>query len=463
MVPRITSKGRSFKGAGDYFLHDLGKATTSERVAFTHTVNMLTDDPEKALKVMAWTASHAQELKQLDGQKLTGRKAENPVYNYVLAWAPDQNPDPSHMIALAEKSLAVLGLADHEALLVAHTDTDHMHLHVIANRVHPVTGLMAKMSKDQLLLSRFAQAYEEEGGKIYCEQRVINNRAREDGRWIKGHAEARQSTTPEYKAKRAARIAAQREAGKLAQRRRAGEEAKRQAARNVQANFDNASAHDDRLYRAREIERPPNQELLQARAAWADERTRQRTGKASGEGAKGQYGLLSGREREEHGATQRQALNDRHTEHRERLHELQAAVRARLETQLARKYAQAEEAVEVRRLAVVEQLESWRTRGLVGRLTGRREELAAQLDVCDRARQGLERQKDQEREALAARHAKHRETQRQHHEQERRVLELKLKAASTDTGKSAQHHDSGASHKATPTKPRRDASRGPSY
>jgi hypothetical protein len=93
MVPRITSKGHSFKGAAAYFLHDIGKAESSERVMFTETVNMLTNDPERAAKVMAWTAEHASELKQLAGVASTGRKAENPVYNYVLAWAPDQNPD----------------------------------------------------------------------------------------------------------------------------------------------------------------------------------------------------------------------------------------------------------------------------------------------------------------------------------------------------------------------------------
>ncbi|MBB4375253.1 hypothetical protein GGD63_008102 [Bradyrhizobium sp. cir1] len=45
MVPKVAGKGRSFMGAGMYYLHDK-KAETSERVAFTYTVNLPTRDPE---------------------------------------------------------------------------------------------------------------------------------------------------------------------------------------------------------------------------------------------------------------------------------------------------------------------------------------------------------------------------------------------------------------------------------
>ena len=49
MVPKVAGKGRSFMGAGMYYLHDK-KAETSERVAFTHTVNLPTRDPDKAIR-----------------------------------------------------------------------------------------------------------------------------------------------------------------------------------------------------------------------------------------------------------------------------------------------------------------------------------------------------------------------------------------------------------------------------
>ena len=76
MVPREARRGSSFKGAGLYYLHDKN-ASTSERVAFTHTENIPTRDPEKALKWMAWTSSHAEELKTRNGdESKAGRKSE---------------------------------------------------------------------------------------------------------------------------------------------------------------------------------------------------------------------------------------------------------------------------------------------------------------------------------------------------------------------------------------------------
>ena len=91
MVPREAGRGRSFKGAGLYYLHDKD-ALTSERVAFTHTENVPTNDPEKALKWMAWTAIHAEDLKRESGSAMTGRACGKPVFTFSLSWHPEQEP-----------------------------------------------------------------------------------------------------------------------------------------------------------------------------------------------------------------------------------------------------------------------------------------------------------------------------------------------------------------------------------
>ena len=69
MVPAVTEGGSSFKGASLYYFHDKrreGEAErlTSERVAWTHTLNLATDDPERAWRIMAHTAMSQAELKQ---------------------------------------------------------------------------------------------------------------------------------------------------------------------------------------------------------------------------------------------------------------------------------------------------------------------------------------------------------------------------------------------------------------
>ena len=179
MIGRDTGGGSSFAGAGLYYLHDRN-ADTDERVAFTHTENLLTANPEAACKVMAWTAMHQAELKAAAGVKATGRKLEKPVHTFVLSWAPGEEPDHEHMIETARSALGALGLADHEAVFVGHNDTDQAHVHMIVNRVHPDHGKAATLSKSRLKLSKWAEAYEKEHG-IHCHQRIENNKRRSKG------------------------------------------------------------------------------------------------------------------------------------------------------------------------------------------------------------------------------------------------------------------------------------------
>ncbi len=183
MVPRIGETGRSFKGAGQYFLHDK-QAQTSERVAFTQTNNIPTDDPHRAMDWMAWTALHQSELKHAAGVKASGGNCEKPVFHYSLAWHPDENPDESHMLECARETLSALGLSEHETVFVGHQDQAHPHVHIIANLVHPETGRTASVSHGQLKLSSWAERYELEHG-VHCENRLMNQARRRQGEYTR--------------------------------------------------------------------------------------------------------------------------------------------------------------------------------------------------------------------------------------------------------------------------------------
>lgn len=184
MVPKVAGKGRSFKGAGLYYLHDK-KAETSERVAFTHTVNLPTRDADKAIRLMAYTAMHQSEIKARAGGSTRGRKLADPVYCYSLSWAPGEEPSQEEMIESAKETLKVLGLTGHEALLIGHSDEPHKHIHVIVNRVNPETGIAAPLKMDHLKLSSWAEEFEKRQGQIRCEQRVENNALRRQGEFVK--------------------------------------------------------------------------------------------------------------------------------------------------------------------------------------------------------------------------------------------------------------------------------------
>ena len=199
MVPKVAKSGASFKGAALYYLHDK-QANTNERVAFTVTVNLPTNDPDRAVGHMIETAELAQELKREAGLK-SGRKLQKPVYAYSLAWHPTEAPTKAEQIEAAKQTLAVLGLSNRQALIVAHTDREHPHVHVIVNRVCPETGRAAVTSQDRLKLSRWAEAYEKVHGKVFCYARVENNAARSQGQWRRGEYISREDYYAWKKAK----------------------------------------------------------------------------------------------------------------------------------------------------------------------------------------------------------------------------------------------------------------------
>ena len=106
------------------------------------------------------------------------------------------------MLRAAEGSLKVLGMERHQALVVSHRD-GQPHVHVIANRVEPESGKAAGLSRSKLRLSKWAERYEREQGKIRCPERERNNRRREarervvDGRGHSGGRFRRERMSPQ--------------------------------------------------------------------------------------------------------------------------------------------------------------------------------------------------------------------------------------------------------------------------
>lgn len=199
MVPKIHARGTSFKGASTYLLHDKRdgetkergvsfkgastyllhdkNAQTSDRVAWTHSAN-LWGRPEDAWFEMMDTWQDRANLKRAAGVPLTGRDNKNPVLHMSLSWHPDEAPAPEHMKATALDALKALGLQEHQALIVAHNDEPHPHVHILVNTVHPQTGKTASLSYSKEKLSRWAEAYEREHG-IHCDERIKNNERRD--------------------------------------------------------------------------------------------------------------------------------------------------------------------------------------------------------------------------------------------------------------------------------------------
>ena len=209
MICNIHSHGTSFKGLARYVTHDKG-ADTSERVAWSHTHNVATTDPDLAARIMAATAMDNEALKEAAGIKSTGRKMQKSVMHYSLSWKDEERGDLSRdeMVQAALASLASLGADEgeylgrdkkagkkkyalrtqrgdeHQAVIVCHDEGpgSQPHVHIMVNRIHPECGTVLSDTNNFNKLSDWALEYRKAQGKEdYCPERVINAAIRAQG------------------------------------------------------------------------------------------------------------------------------------------------------------------------------------------------------------------------------------------------------------------------------------------
>ena len=121
----VSSSSRSFKSLGNYLVVGRG-GEEPNRVAWSTARNLPTDDPQLAAKIMRATA--AQNV-----------RVDQPVYHLALSFDPRDAVDRQQMERVADRVLVELGLRDYQCLIVAHGDRQHPHLHILINRVHPLS------------------------------------------------------------------------------------------------------------------------------------------------------------------------------------------------------------------------------------------------------------------------------------------------------------------------------------
>ena len=145
-----TSSGRRFGVLASYLMQGRDGADT-ERVAWTVGRNLGTDDPELAAALMQATANG-------------NARVEVPVYHLTVSFDPTDAVSPERMQQVADRVLAELGLTEHQALMVAHRDRVHPHVHCMVNRVHPETERDWERWQDRPQIERTLRELERELG-----------------------------------------------------------------------------------------------------------------------------------------------------------------------------------------------------------------------------------------------------------------------------------------------------------
>ncbi len=124
----VSSSGRSFRALATYLA--TGRTGTEfGRVAWSEGRNIPTNRPELAAEIMHHTAAGRQD-----------ERIAQPVYHLAISFDLNDHPTRAQMRQVADRMLADLGLEGHQALIVAHRDRAHQHVHILVNRIHPETG-----------------------------------------------------------------------------------------------------------------------------------------------------------------------------------------------------------------------------------------------------------------------------------------------------------------------------------
>lgn len=154
MLAKITPMTSDFYALARYLVNGKGGKPHPDRVAWTKAHNLFVDDPELVAKIMEATAS-------------LSARTKHPAYHMIIAWHPEEEPSPEVMQEIAVQTLEMAGLGAYQALIMGHGDTEHPHLHMMINRVHPDTGKAWKASHDYALFDRIMRTLSDDHGFRY--------------------------------------------------------------------------------------------------------------------------------------------------------------------------------------------------------------------------------------------------------------------------------------------------------
>jgi hypothetical protein len=135
----VSSSGSSFGKLANYLVHD--RTDGLDRVAWSATRNLPTDDVRLATQFMRATAAE-------------NTRVQQPVYHLAVSFHPDDVVTRPIMERVADRLLTDLKLCQHQVVIVAHGDRDHPHMHLMANRIHPTSGRAWDRWQDWVITQR---------------------------------------------------------------------------------------------------------------------------------------------------------------------------------------------------------------------------------------------------------------------------------------------------------------------
>ncbi|MFM2287325.1 MAG: hypothetical protein RL684_468 [Pseudomonadota bacterium] len=141
---------RTWTRTADYILDTRHDGAKVGGVRITNCAN--DDDPASAaIEILACQAKNT-------------RSKGDKTYHLVVAFPHGEQPSLAMLHAIEDRLCAAIGLADHHRLSAVHTDTDHLHVHIAINKVHPTTWRNVEPYYDKARLMAECEAIERDYG-----------------------------------------------------------------------------------------------------------------------------------------------------------------------------------------------------------------------------------------------------------------------------------------------------------
>ena len=148
-VPAKGTAKSSFSKLVKYMIAPLAK---NERVGTVTVTNCQSDDAKMAI------------LEVLNTQSQNTRAKGDKTYHLIISFRAGEEPDAAVLKAIEDRICVVLGYDGHQRVSAVHHDTDHLHVHIAINKIHPTRYRLHEPFNAYFALGRTCTEMEAEFG-----------------------------------------------------------------------------------------------------------------------------------------------------------------------------------------------------------------------------------------------------------------------------------------------------------
>ena len=146
----MRSVGKSdFAGLVKYITDEQGK---TERLGNVRVTNCQADTMQAVIGEVLAT------------QHQNTRAESDKTFHLLIGFPPGEKPDADTLKAIEERICAGLGYGDHQRVSAVHHDTDHLHVHIAINKIHPTRKTMHEPFQSYRTLGDLCSTLEAEYG-----------------------------------------------------------------------------------------------------------------------------------------------------------------------------------------------------------------------------------------------------------------------------------------------------------